>query len=94
MVNLDARELGKIIGQGLKQANSYREDFVETEEATDILLANLESIRLSGLWVVSSLIVASDSFVLDHPVKGALDSSVYKLDGGYSSSTLSSSGYL
>lgn len=94
MVNLQAHELGKVIGSGLKQANSYKEDFIETEETTDILLANLDTIKITGIWVISSLIVASDSFVLDHPVRGYIDSSIYKLDGGYSSSTLSSSGYL
>lgn len=29
------------------------------------------------------LIFADDSFIIDHPIQGEIDSSVYKIDGGY-----------
>lgn len=48
MVNLSAIELGKVIGQGLADANNYKQDFIETEEVTDLNLVGVQSINTVG----------------------------------------------
>ncbi len=87
MQNLDSIELGRIIGTGLQNANQYKDDFVESEEVTDINLTTLESINLSGSYFVYKNPMSTTSFVLDHPVYGELDSSTLLIDGGYAEGT-------
>jgi hypothetical protein len=49
---------------------------------------SISNLMLAGTIVATQKIIASDSFVLDHPVYGELDSATLKLDGGYSSGVL------
>ncbi len=44
-----------------------------------------EQISIGGTVTLTQKNYATESFILDHPVYGELDSAVYKLDGGYAS---------
>lgn len=83
-----ATELGKLIGQGLANANSYKEDFLETEELADLDIYGVESINLTGTAFISIGYLSSSSFVLDHPIYSKIGVSTLKLSGIYSSSAL------
>lgn len=56
-----ATELGRLIGQGLAQANSYKDDFIETEEITDIDLYGIESINIVGSYFVTARYIIGSS---------------------------------
>jgi hypothetical protein len=43
-------ELGKTLGAGLADANAYKQDFIETDEVTNINLVAIQSIDLEGSW--------------------------------------------
>lgn len=82
MVNFDALELGQILGSNIRKTEDYRDDFIENEEVLDILLANLESVIVSGGFVVRAFYFDEDSLVFNHPVRGDLN--VFVWNGGYS----------
>jgi len=84
MVNIsDTRELGNLLGTSLKSANDYKADFVESEYNADITLASLATVRVTGSWYIYKKLLGDESFVIDHPVYGELDSSILEIDGGY-----------
>lgn len=86
MVNFDAVQLGKVLGGNITKTEGYRDDFIENEEFNDLLLGFLGRVIVTGKLVVTAWYYAEDSFVLDHPVLGEIDSSVLKIDGGYAPS--------
>jgi hypothetical protein len=85
--DFDLLDLGKYLGTALQSTNQYKDNFIETEEVTDITLAAIETINLTGSWTIYKLNLGDNSFVLDHPVYGYLDSSTLALDGGYGDAT-------
>lgn len=91
MVQSTATEIGTILGKSISQAQNYKEDFFETEETSDISLVNVESANLRSSYFVYQQDIGV-AFVLDHPVNGYLDSSIYELDTGLGARTLFSSG--
>ncbi len=50
-------------------------------------VVNNETLSIGGILTVNKKILGTDSFVIDHKVLGNINSSVLKLDGGYSSTT-------
>ena len=77
------RELGKVIGGIISSQSETNENLSPDEsENQDIIVANF-STNMSGSIQLIKKPYASDSFILDHPVYGELDSAVLKLDGGY-----------
>ena len=81
--NLSSIALGNILGQNIKNTDEYKQDMAETGDINFITFAPLHTINVTGTYVVTKYLLTTDSFVLDHPVYGELDSSVLKLDGGY-----------
>lgn len=94
MVNFDTQELGRLIGGNLKSATDYKQDFIETEEVSDLQLFSLETVNVSGSYFITSLLLSSDAFYLNHPVYGMLDDENLLMDGTYASSVLMYSGLL
>jgi hypothetical protein len=93
--NTAATELGKALGSALYNTQLYKDDFIDTEEVTNIDLYMGESIVITGTYIVSSRALPGSAFILDHPVYCNLDSSTLNLDGNYAvSSSLVSSGNL
>ena len=80
------KDIGKMLGKSMVQQETISDNL----SPNDTAIFNLQfkdSIELNGNVKVYQKFIASDSFVLDHPVQGELDSSVYKLDGGYAESS-------
>ena len=81
-----AEELGKVIGNLIQaqQITSQNRNgaVVKTIKRRSIY----EDIKVPGQIIFTKKVPASDSFILDHPVQGELDSAVYKLDGGWDAS--------
>lgn len=81
-----ATELGKELGRSLQSQNRIQQNMSADESDAQLNIYNTEDFVIEGTLTVSSLSIATDSFVLDHPVYGELDSPTLQLDGGYSGS--------
>jgi hypothetical protein len=77
-------ELGRTLGK-LKQEQevTIKDNMSPVEEDALFNVWNSNFIRIEGKLVVNKLIYPTDSFVIDHPVYGYIDSPVLKIDGGY-----------
>jgi hypothetical protein len=93
-MNLIAVELGKTLGRSIAESNNYRQDFIETEEVTDINLVPIHTINVVGTYFVYSGNLGTSAFVIDHPVYGNINSATLHIDGNFISTNLSSSGIL
>jgi len=93
MVISAASEAGKIIGEKLVSIDNYKQDFIETEEVTDLNLVGTETINSTEdttiVYKKSIIGCAELPFVIDHPVHGNIDSSTYYIDGNYCSIDIS-----
>lgn len=78
-VNLDVRDLGNLLGSGLSEANSYKQDFIDSEAVSDLNLNFTHSVELHTSLLVCRQLISSH-FTLDHPVNGILDSPNLYLD--------------
>lgn len=77
------KKLGRAIA-GISNEQVTLQQNISAEDSTGLLqLAVSEQLVMSGTIQLVAQYYASTSFILDHPVQGALDSSVYALDGGY-----------
>jgi len=85
-------DIGRAIGQMAVDQSTIRENISGDDPDGAVGAFNSESIIVTGEYIASSLTIATDSFVVDHPVKGDVDSSIYLIDGGYSSSTVLNTG--
>jgi hypothetical protein len=89
-----SKELGKFIGTNIANATSYKEDFIPTEEITDLTLYAIESVDLVGSYLVSSVLYSS-VFTVYHPVYGIVGSTMSPVGAGtILGSGLLSSGFL
>ena len=66
-INNPGRELGSYLGQNVANTNKYKDDFVESEDVTDITLAPLNSVTLTGSWYAYSA-EWQGMFIVNHPV--------------------------
>jgi hypothetical protein len=82
-----ATELGRVIGKIANQQSSIRENMAPDDTDAQLGAYFQERMIVHGQRRVYQYDYADDSFVLDHPVHGELDSSYYQLDGGYSNPT-------
>jgi len=60
-------------------------DEIGGDEGTPPIFKFLDfgSVSMSGVVTGYKLLWKEDSFVIDHPVRGEIDSDYYKIDGGY-----------
>ena len=80
------QQLGEAIGKGLAQQESIADNLSPNDDSAQLNLFFFEGLRLGGKLVATKLTYATDSFIIDNPVLGEIDSPVYKIDGGYDSS--------
>lgn len=85
-----ATELGRIIGGIANEQSSIQENLSPDDVNAQLNTVNSETVVIEGVLVGTKKTLASDAFVLDHPVQGELDSSIYKLDGGYADTIIAS----
>jgi len=76
---VDAFEVGRLLGKTVRDTAQYREDFVESEEVTDLLLASIRRLKVAGKLIVKKTTLGG-FFVLDHPEYGLLDDESIQLD--------------
>ncbi len=77
--------LGNVLGKSISDQSILRENIRPEDPNALIQVGARERIIVTGTLVINKGTLGTDSFVIDHPVYGELDSSVFKLDGGYSS---------
>jgi len=81
-----ATQLGRIIGGLANNQSSIQENLSPDDVNAQYTTVNSEQVKVNGTLTATKKTLATDAFILDHPIQGELDSSVYKLDGGYSES--------
>ena len=91
--NIIATELGKAVGNALYNTQLYKDDFIDTEEVTNIDLYMGETLQVTGTYIVSSRALPGSAFILDHPVYSNLDydtnlKAYFKLEGNANDSTV------
>lgn len=80
-----AEKLGNMIGNMINEQQTTNYNIQGQSISTTKTRRILEDFKLVGQVTLTKKVPLSDSFILDHPVQGELDSAVYKLDGGYDS---------
>lgn len=78
-------QLGEVLGNfSVRQETTKRN--LSPDETEGILVTEEwepGTIEILGTFTVKKWEYESDAFIIDHPVQCDLDSTVYKLDGGY-----------
>lgn len=84
MVNRQAQKLGRRIGELERNSSVVNLNQGGRDINPSFVLRNTENIIANSLIQnVTKLLICTDSFVLDHPTKGELDSPTLKLDKAY-----------
>jgi len=78
-------QVAQVLGNLIKEQRSSSEA-IPDEVSSEFLLAPFEQVKVTVEVTGTKNTYANDSFILDHPIQGELDSSTYKLDGGYDGS--------
>ncbi len=79
--NID--KLGKEIGHIKSDQTEIKENISPDETVDQDQIVSIERMPIGGTFVATAYYYPDDSFILDHPVYGDLDSSTLALDGGY-----------
>jgi len=80
-----ASKLGKLIGDNISKQGDIQENISPNDTAPIDTIRNSEELVVEGVMTLTRYHYASNSFVIDHPVYGELDSAILKIDGGYAS---------
>jgi hypothetical protein len=78
-------QVAKIIGD-LRKGQRVLEESIPDESDSNFLLAPSDGLKITGEVVFTKKLYDPQSFILDHPVQGELDSPILVIDGGYLSS--------
>ena len=78
-----ARELGRLLAGNANETQNLKEDLLPDAVDQNFLLAPTDRITLAVAVTGIQWLYPTDSFIIDHPTYGELDSSTLKLDGGY-----------
>jgi hypothetical protein len=78
-----ADKLGSIIGNIAKEQSKIADNISSDEPDAALFLTSDETIEITGELIVNKFTYATNSFIIDHPVYGEIDSSSLLLDGGY-----------
>lgn len=84
-----ARELGMALGKMAQSQSDLKAGAFGDEDDGLLNYVLNQRLILTGTVTMTSYLYATDSFILDHPVYSELDSTVLKLDGGYTGSPVS-----
>lgn len=80
--------IGRALAQAINDSEDLRNDLLPSEIINSLLLAPVERTKLTITVTGTQRNYATDSFILDHPVYGELDSSTLRLDGGYAAGAI------
>lgn len=78
-----ASKIGAAIGSMSKEQDTIKENISPDDPEDQFQIVTFEFLRLGGTATLTQLMYPTDSFILDHPVYGELDSNVLQIDGGY-----------
>lgn len=65
IIMVDAFEVGRLLGGSVRDTTRYREDFVESEDVTDLLLASINRVGVSGKVVVTKKVPSEGALMFD-----------------------------
>lgn len=83
MVLSDAEKLGAYIVAIKKDVDSIKSNALPEETDQSINLAPFDKIKVTLSQTTYKRYYPTNSFIIDHPVYGDIDSSTLALDGGY-----------
>ena len=78
-----AEQLGRAIANISNQSTDIREDTLADDITQNMILAPTDNVKVTLSVTGTYQPYPTNSFILDHPVYGELDSSTLQLDGGY-----------
>lgn len=77
------QELGMILGKSIKEQSQIKENLNPDEFDSQLGLFTAEQVVVELSSNIENKCYAENSFVIDHPVYGELDSTTLQIDGGY-----------
>ncbi len=77
------KELARNLATTANEQESVKQNLSGDDTEALLQLQSNEKIVMSGSFLATKYTYATDSFIIDHPVYGELDSSVLLLDGNY-----------
>lgn len=83
-----ATQLGQLLGSIVNQQSKLASQISPDDSDPLLTLQNTDRIVVEGLLSITSRLYPTDSFIIDHPIYGDINSSVLLIDGGYLSSSL------
>lgn len=83
MVLKTDQQLGQVLASITNSQSRLNQNISYEEVDPLIQITPIESISLTQTTFIYKKYYPTDSFIIDHPVYGEVDSSVLKLDGGY-----------
>jgi len=82
----DVDLLGEVLSKNAKKTEAVEQNMSGDEDFQTDQLFMPENILINTNLTIKQWIYPTDSFVLDHPVYGDINSATLKLDGGYDTS--------
>lgn len=86
MVN-SSRKLGTTLGNISQEQDEIKQNLSPNESDANAFIFIPEQARVGGYLTATAYYFPTDSFIIDHPVYGDIDSSTLKIDGGYAGSS-------
>jgi len=81
-------KLGEKLGGLAAEQNVIKDNINPADPLPQLQLVSFEKVVVGGSIKVYQPAPDDDSFVIDHPVLGEIDSAVLKIDGGYKTLTV------
>lgn len=76
-------KLGEYLGDVFQEQDNIDAQIAPDEPSYFTEEDNYEDLVIKGVVVGYRLIFEEDAFVIDHPVRGEIDSNYYRIDGAY-----------
>jgi len=83
MVLSSAKSLGKTIANQQKEIDGLKQQISPNDPSASFPLFSSEQIKITKNVVFKQRVLDSESFYIDHPVYGDVDSATLNLDGDY-----------
>lgn len=77
------KQLAATLASTANEQETIKQNLSGDDASALLQIQGSERMDLSGTFVATKYLYPTDSFILDHPIYGELDSSVLLLDGGY-----------